>query len=63
MPFLQAVGQYKEQKIKEMRITLIIALILSIQIKAPAQIIAGRITDSKTNEPLDYIAGELNQNG
>ena len=34
----------------------IIALILLIHIKVSGQIIAGRITDSKTNEPLEYVS-------
>jgi hypothetical protein len=46
-----------------MRITSIIALILIIQIKASGQMIAGRIIDSKTNEPLEYVSiGIINTN-
>jgi CarboxypepD_reg-like domain len=46
-----------------MRITSIIALILLIQIKVSGQIIEGRITDSKTNEPLEYVSiGIINTN-
>ena len=46
-----------------MRITSIIVLILLIQIKVSGQIIAGRIIDSETNEPLEYVSiGIVNTN-
>ncbi len=46
-----------------MRIISTIALILLIQIKVFGQVIAGRITDSKTNEPLEYVSiGIINTN-
>jgi len=46
-----------------MRITSIIALILFVQISIYGQIIEGRITDSKTNESLEYVSiGIVNTN-
>ena len=46
-----------------MRIISTIILILLIQIKVSGQVIAGRITDSKTNEPLEYVSiGIINTN-
>ena len=36
--------------------TTIIVLILLIQIKVSGQVITGRITDSKTNKPLEYVS-------
>ena len=46
-----------------MRITTIIVLIILIQIKVSGQVIAGKITDSKTNEPLKYVSiGVVNTN-
>ncbi|NOY51942.1 MAG: carboxypeptidase-like regulatory domain-containing protein [Chlorobi bacterium] len=46
-----------------MRIISIIALILLIQIKISGQEISGRITDSKTNKPLEYVSiGIINTN-
>ena len=46
-----------------MRITSIAVLILLIQIKVSGQIITGKITDSKTNEPLEYVSiGIINTN-
>ncbi|MCD4669728.1 MAG: carboxypeptidase-like regulatory domain-containing protein [Actinomycetia bacterium] len=46
-----------------MRIISTIALILLIQIKVSGQVIAGKVTDSKTNEPLEYVSiGIINTN-
>lgn len=46
-----------------MRITSIIALILLIQIKVSGQVIAGKIIDSNTNKPLEYVSlGIINTN-
>jgi len=46
-----------------MRITSIIALILFVQITVYGQIIESRITNSKTNEPLEYVSvGIVNTN-
>ena len=46
-----------------MRIISIIALILLIQIKVSGQAIVGRITNSKTNKPLEYVSiGIINTN-
>jgi len=46
-----------------MRILSIITLIILIQVNVSGQIIEGRITDSKTNEPLEYVSiGIINTN-
>jgi len=46
-----------------MRILSIIALIILIQVDVSGQIIEGRIIDSKTNEPLEYVSiGIINTN-
>lgn len=46
-----------------MRILSIIALIILIQVNVSGQIIEGRIIDSKTNEPLEYVSvGIINTN-
>ncbi len=39
-----------------MRIIPVFAIFLFIQIKVNGQVIAGRVSDSKTNEPLEYVS-------
>ena len=53
----------KPRKNNQMKIISIITLILLIQINVSGQVIVGRITDSKTNEPLEYVSiGIINTN-
>ncbi len=56
-------GNVKTQKINQMRIISIIALSILFQIKVSGQVIMGRIVDSKTNKPLEYVGvGIINTN-
>ncbi len=60
--YTEPLGNIKKQKINQMKITLIFVILL-IQVKVSGQIITGRIIDSKTNEPLEYVGiGIINTN-